>query len=292
MEKIYEQKYLRHDLLYQVPRLIAYEEMRYKPIFGSFTKTDIQWKVYKQYDNKDIIYELEAEQRSLPWRFARIGRITSSVAAEAIGLSHYNRDLVSTALQIAAYTDRSQISQNSNKPYSISQEELQKLADAGIKNEPMVKLHCEMFHKCQIRELGLLVPSWKPMLGDSPDGEAKIEINGKVERWSAEFKAPKKIYRGLEERLEMVAEGADIMENDYSHINPEHYVQCHFHMFCMNTQKCVYHVCDFNNGKYFSQILPFNSQFWNWCLRRLDYFYENYLLPITRTTDFPILPSL
>lgn len=286
MEKIYEQKYLRHDLLYQVPRLIAYEEMRYKPIFGSFSPNDIKWKVYKQYDNKDIIYELDAEPRSLAWRFGRIGRTTSSVAAEAMGLSRYNKDLVSTALQIAAYTDRS------HQSTYISQEKLQKLADAGIKNEPMVKLHCEMFHKCQIRDVGLLVPSWKPMLGDSPDGEVLIEVKGKMERWSAEFKAPDKIYRGLEERLEMVAEGADIMENDYSHINPEHYIQCHVHMFCMNTQKCIYHVCDFNHGKYFSQIVPFNSQFWNWCMRRLDYFYKNYLLPITRTTDFPIIPSL
>lgn len=277
MIQIYTRRYIKYDFLYSVPRIIRKEEVRYKPILGTFEPKSVHWDKYKELENGDTIYVLDSKQRTLPWEMNRIGRITSSVASKCIGLTSYGRpDLVTTALEVAYY-QRPNVSP-----------ELQKFADDGIANEPQVKLHCEMFYKCKIKDIGFLVPSWKTYLGDSPDGEVTIEKNGIVQTWSAEFKALVKLYRTLEERLEIIAEGGDIDKNDFSHIKPEHYVQCHVHMYCMQTSYCIYHVCDFHESKFFSQVIPFNKKFWEWCLKRLDYFYENYLLPITRTTEFPL----
>lgn len=278
LAQIFTMRYIgKHDFLYSVPRLIRSEEVRYKPILGNFQPEEVRWNKYKEFQDDRCIYELDVEQRTLAWKMFRIGRITSSIGAKCIGISSYEKpDLVTTALELADYL----------KPNHSP--DLQKFADYGIEKEPLVKLHCEMFYKCTIKDVGFLVPSWKSFIGDSPDGEVTIERNGVVHKWSAEFKAPVKIYRTLEERLELIAENADIDKNNFSHIKPEHYIQCHFHMYCMNTTHCVYHVCDFHENKFFSQIIPFNASFWAWCLKRIDYFYENYLLPITRTTEFPL----
>lgn len=296
MEKYYQWKYLspskynptQIDPLYATPRIIQPKEMKeckYHSVFSSLKGEGeengeiIKWKTYKQFKNGDIIFELDADQRTPPWFLGRAGRITSSKGAECMGLSPYNKDLVTTGLEIAGYFEKQR-----------TEQEL-KIMNNGIVREPYAKLHCETYYKCEIQNRGLLVPSWRPFLGDSPDGETVIEIEGEKYRASVEFKCPVRLYRGLEERLEVIEEGGDVSDDDFTHIKPDHFIQCYFHMYCMNTKFCIYHVCDFEEETFFSQIIPFEPKFWAWCLQRLDIFEQYYLRPILRNTPYPILPS-
>ena len=285
MEKYYQWKYLtpskyhpdHYDPVFASPRLIQPSEMRTCK-YDQYTldPKEIRWKPYKIFRNGDKVYELDAAQRTDPWYLGRAGRVTSSKGFECIGLSPYNKDLVTCALEIAGFYQKERTA-----------EEL-KIIDDGVQREPLAQMHCASYHKCEIKDLGLLVPSWMPYLGDSPDGEGQID----GQRVSVELKCPVRMYKGLEERLEVIEEGGDVAEDDFTHIKVDHYVQCHFHMFCMNTKYCIYHVCDFNDEspKFFSQIIPFNKEFWAWCLIRIKIFLKYYLQPILRNTRYPVLP--
>ena len=298
MEKYYEWKYLnpspshpnRKDPLFIHPRLYQPQELlgRTTLMERKEREKDIKpvWRVYKEFIDGETIFELQSEQRTEEWKLARIGRMTSSNVASCIGLSSFNTDLSTVALQVDGYIEK-----------QFTEEQKINMQN-GVEREPLAKLHCESAYSCEIKERNLLVPSWAPFIGDSPDGETVISFwEGKNyvqdKRAAVEFKCPKRMYRMLEERLELREEKADVLEGDFSHIFPEHYVQCHMHMYCMNTQYCIYHVCDFNTegGKVFTEVIPFNTNFWLWCIERIGIFYEKYLLPLTRNTGFPIPPS-
>lgn len=252
-------------------------------------------------DFKGRIY-YHGKQKEAEWLHLRKGRVTASVAYEATGKKKpFKREisLLSTTrepqsprrrladkiLGIISPEDSSEDSLNSIMYEKHTTIEMQ----IGIESEDAIRTIYEEHSGSSVREVAFIIWLKYPKLGVSPDG--LIGTNGMLE-----IKAPWIMYKPLSDVLTALAEGlpdprlhssSPVWKGRPNHIWYSHYSQMQMQMAIAGRSWCDYVVCAVSEEVIYIERIPFNGPYWEWLLKYLIDFCDDYL----QGTD-PYMPDI
>ncbi len=210
--------------------------------------------------DKGRYWEHVAQQGTMEWKEARIGRITASVSGSLAGYNVF-KNIEKTAETIAGAEDV--IPESNREDIERGQEY----------EEPTRKWLTEKYGY-KIREYGLCVYKENPLIASSVDGD----IVGKD--CIIEIKHPRKMYRGLAEYMNAIQNGWKAPENYYEHILPTHFAQMQQGCFVLGRKYCLYVVRDIYEGKIFTQKIPFLESYWKDFYKKIMDNYNLHVLPL------------
>jgi hypothetical protein len=151
-------------------------------------------------------------------------------------------------------------------------------SDTPDKYRMLLNSHPELSH---IREVGVAVPKWNPILCASPDGLIGTEFG-------IEIKSPNQMYQKLIDFQNNLVQNGH--PGTYDHIYNNHYDQIQGGMMIFNLSKWIYFVyCQKTNTKYL-EVIPFHANHCHMLNSLGTHFYDRSVRPLLGRKK-PIDPS-
>lgn len=222
-----------------------------------------------------------AEQGTPAWHAVRDCRVTASNFGSAVGRSKFKSpEAVAdgvTGIHPIEFT-----------------EESERVMAIGRKQEPVARDWYCRNRNVPVREVGLAIPKWFPLIGASLDGEVlQYDANGKeTSEGMIEIKCPEKMYKPLVEYTHKVSGGWKPPAGYHDHIWSSHYDQMQGCMAICNKKWCDYIVFCEQENCVFVHRLDFDRVYWETSLYPgLQNFVYSLLYPrLKETGKAPIFP--